>query len=291
MNIRRIRQIETSSRGINTILLLNDKRIATGSNDKAIRVYNISTFECEINETKAHDDFVINLSQLDNNNLLSCSLDNTIKMWIIYKTSLKCIYTITNKASVLKVIPISNNTIAFCSTLNYINIYNLKLKQVTTSLSGHKEFVRTIHYAKEKDILISGSDDEQLILWKSNKVHIIQNINPCFTNSIIQVNSDLIAIGGKGIVWIVNINECCIDKKIILEGIFHINSLITYKDYLICGTYLCKIVYIDLKHNAQYKVLSENIMSPCIEAMCYIGNDTFIEGSSRKNMNVWSIIQ
>ena len=291
MNIRKIGQIDTSSRGINTILLLNDKRIATGSNNKAIRVYNISTFECEINEEKAHDNCVIYLSQLDNNILLSCSLDKTIKMWIIYKKSLKCSYTITYKAAILKVLPISNNRIAFCTTLNYINLYSLELNQVTTSLLGHKKFVRNILYSKEKDILISGSDDEQLILWKNNKVHVIQNIIPCFTNSMIHLNSDSIAIGGKGIVWIVNISECCIERKITLEGIFHINSLITYKEYLICGTYLCRIVYIDLKNNAQYKVLSENIMTPCIDAMCYIGNDTFIEGSCRKNMNVWSIIQ
>lgn len=63
----------------------------------------------------------------------------------------------------------------------------------------------------------------------------------------------------------------------------------TYKENLFCGAYPGKIVYIDLKQNNEYKILSSNEMTPYIDAMVYIGNDTFIEGSVIKNMNVWSI--
>ena len=138
-------------------------------------------------------------------------------------------------------------------------------------------------------MLVSGSDEHNLIHWTNNKVNLIQNIKPCFTNSMVQINSELIAVGGKGIVWLIDIKECRLAKKIVMEEISYINCLMTYKENLFCGAYPGKIVYIDLKQNNEYKILSSNEMTPYIDAMVYIDNDTFIEGSVIKNMNVWSI--
>ena len=62
---------------------------------------------------------------MDNNQLLSCSLDKTIKVWNIFELSYECEYIIKDAHSegIKKVIPLTYNRIASCSHDQTIRIW------------------------------------------------------------------------------------------------------------------------------------------------------------------------
>ena len=74
-----------------------------------------NNYHCDIT-LEGHTDCVYYISQLDNNKLISCSWDETIKIWSITQSSYQCDYTINNAHSdyIWKVIPLRNNRIASC---------------------------------------------------------------------------------------------------------------------------------------------------------------------------------
>ena len=68
---------------INTILQLQDGRLASGGNDGSIIIYKPKTFEPEMT-IKAHSKGIYDIIQLKNGNLLSCSeIDKTMNEYII----------------------------------------------------------------------------------------------------------------------------------------------------------------------------------------------------------------
>ena len=98
--------IDNNSNRFNSLILLNDNRIASCSY-KEIRIYNPSNdYHCE-QVIKRHNDWIYSICQLPNDDIVSCSNDKSI---IIGD------YTINNAHNdiIKKVITIPNNRIASC---------------------------------------------------------------------------------------------------------------------------------------------------------------------------------
>ena len=94
-NINNIKTINEHS-SIHSLLLLSDGRLASCSQDKTIKIYNINNnYHCDIT-LEGHTNGVNYISELDNNKLISCSDDRSIKIWSISQSSYQCDYTIYN---------------------------------------------------------------------------------------------------------------------------------------------------------------------------------------------------
>ena len=66
---------------MNCLAALKEKNfIASGSNDKSIKIWDYYNGEC-INTIKAHNDGVSSLIVLNDGRLVSCATDNLIKIW------------------------------------------------------------------------------------------------------------------------------------------------------------------------------------------------------------------
>lgn len=105
----------------------------------------------------------------------------------------------------------ANNRIASCSQDKTIKIRNGNPPYyLIKTISGHKNYVTSILQIKNYELLISGSKDETLRTWNSytyviNK--IINNIDCCSSNSLIEVDNSKIIVGGENLISIVNMME------------------------------------------------------------------------------------
>ena len=177
-------------------------------------------FQCDITIT-GHTSEVNYISQLDNNKLISCSIDNTIKIWSITQSSYQCDYTINNAHNwwIYKVISLTNNRIASCSDDKTIKIWNSNNPyNLIKTLNGHTKWVNSIIQLKDKDILISGSDDDNTLrkwnLLTYQCMKIINNVYCCFRNSLLEIDNNRIIVGGCNVITIVNISNDIIEYQI-----------------------------------------------------------------------------
>lgn len=99
---------------------LKDKRIATCGRDNAISVcsldYETKQWKQDIKKANAHSNDINSLCELNNNRLVSCSQDKSIKIWNITQNDLNLLSTLTTHTNnVYKVIPLTNNRFCSCS--------------------------------------------------------------------------------------------------------------------------------------------------------------------------------
>lgn len=178
-NIKEIRIIHQHS-SINSMCLLNDKRIATCSYDKSIRIYSPSTdYQCN-DVIQRHTDDITSICQLNNGTIVSCSNDKSI---IIGE------HIINNAHDdwIIKVISLPNNRIASCSWDETIKIWTLSSDIPFKVLKGHQDRINSILYVKEKDILISGSLDNTLRMWNMSTyqcMSIIEGVSCIYGNAL-----------------------------------------------------------------------------------------------------------
>ena len=158
----------------------------------------------------------INNGVLLSSSLTACLLDNStivtntkgvnicIGDHIIYKA---------HNQMVSKVIVLPNNRIASCSLDRLIKIWKSDPPYSDTPLKvlkGHRGYVISLIYIKERDILISGSDDQSLRFWNMTTyqcVSSIKGVSCCDVNVFFQIDSNRVIIGERYQITIINIDK------------------------------------------------------------------------------------
>ena len=75
-NFIHFKNLKSHNEEINNLVLLSNKKyFATCSNDKTIKIYNLTNFE-EIISIQEYS-FIKNITELKNGKIISCSLDGT----------------------------------------------------------------------------------------------------------------------------------------------------------------------------------------------------------------------
>jgi WD40 repeat protein len=85
---------------VNTLALLRDGRVASGSDDTTIRISDVSRCTCDA-VLEGHTDSVYGLVQLPDGRLASGSRDNTIRLWSIGASSGTCVGVLETGTAVL----------------------------------------------------------------------------------------------------------------------------------------------------------------------------------------------
>ena len=174
MNIEKIKCVKTITDNVLSVyslLLLKDKRIASCSYDNTIMILDPSNdYHCE-QVIKRHNNYIISICELDDGTIVSCLEDNSITIGD---------YTIKNahELEINKVIALPNNRIASCSEDKTIKIWTYSNTPIKV-LEGHNQGVKSLLFIKERDIMISGSEDGTLCLWNMSTYQCITVIEMC----------------------------------------------------------------------------------------------------------------
>ena len=145
----------------------NNELIASAGKDFVTRVWDIKTeemlFESYENKKEITD---IHFTP-DSKFIMTSSEDGTIRLYDLYKQENNVTPKfIDYKSPILDMEPTkSGKTFVVASTKSVIDVIDFK-GRVSMSLSGHTAQVNTVEFSPTKRWLASGSDDNNVIIWK-----------------------------------------------------------------------------------------------------------------------------
>lgn len=147
---------------VTSLAVLSNERLASGSLDNLIKIWNVTTGKCEIT-LSGHTNYVSSIRMLSNGQLVSGSWDQTIKLWDI--STGKCEATISehlSKVNVLTVLP--DGRLAIGGFDGSIKLFNVSTQNYEETLTGHTSGVYSLIVLPDGR-LASGSGDHSIKIW------------------------------------------------------------------------------------------------------------------------------
>ena len=283
--VKCVKTITDHTSSVFSLLLLKDKRIASCSEDKTIRIYEPSNdYHC-VQVIERHTKGITSICEVDDGTIVSCSWDHSIMLGD---------YTINNAHDdwIYKVITLPNNRIASSSEDKTIKIWKSNIPYSDTPikvLEGHDTGVISIVYIKEKDIVISASSNGKLCLWNMStykSVKVIEGVECSSTNALYQIDKDRVIVGGMSSFCIVNIDKYAIEKIIKDEQMIYVHCFLQLRDKTSilgeCCYYGLFCLY-DMK-TKQYKIKNHK---NTVNDFLLIDDNTFLSCSWDKTIDVW----
>lgn len=163
-------------------------QLLSSSKDKTIKVWDVETRSI-LRSNIAHDD-VIDFVEFDHLDrfILSCSQDKSLKLW--EKDTFRLIQTIQQPYSPAYVVAAcwnpSGTMIAYCTTDNTINIWEVKSKQITNTFLLDCA-ASSIQWSSDNTKLATGSDDKKIDVWDAESGVLLRPMENV-TSSIICVS-------------------------------------------------------------------------------------------------------
>lgn len=165
------KQIEVSDKPLRCVEWLPEDRILVTGDDLQVRIFCFHTTQ-KLYQFQAHNDFIRRAIQLgQSRDILTCSDDKSIALWSLE----------TGKESYakkrewrehghfvmdLKVSPKEEGMFASASLDKTIKLWHVQGESSNGTLRGHQAGVNCIdYYGRDKQLLVSGADDMQVIVW------------------------------------------------------------------------------------------------------------------------------
>jgi WD40 repeat protein len=171
------------SSSITNLLVLKDGRLSSSSGDCSIIIYDkkIFTQQCTIKE---HSNSIQYFTQISNDNIVSCSCDNTIKIFkLISETEYQLLQTLSGHSSkVNKVIEDNQRNLISCSDDHTIKIWSYNQNDQTYNLSKTININDNGNYynillLKENEIVSSSYSANCLKFWDINNSNLIKSLS------------------------------------------------------------------------------------------------------------------
>lgn len=189
---RENRQI-VEENGIKSSILLKDGRVVTCNSAFFITIYDPQNYYHRDVTLKAHSDEISTLCQLENEYLVSCSHDKTIKFWKIEKKEIKCLFTIEDNNKILGMVILPENRIATCGLDHSIKIWKSDepYEKSPIKVIESDDSCITLVYIKEKDQLFAGFSDDTIRSFDMKTYAKVNEIKVDFiTSNILPLEKD-----------------------------------------------------------------------------------------------------
>lgn len=151
---------------VNSVAISPDgQTLASGSEDKTIKLWNLRTGELKTTLT-GHSDGVKSVAfSPDGKTLASGSADYTIKLWQLHNAS--PLHTLTGHSNSVKAVAISRDgqILASASQDKTIHLWHLHTGELYSQLTGHWGEVNSVAISSDGQTLVSASWDETIRLW------------------------------------------------------------------------------------------------------------------------------
>jgi len=158
---------------VNCLVKLNENELASGSDDKTIKVWNLDDRRC-LYTLYGHDNLVNRIIKLNQNQIVSGDSLDSIKIWDL--NSYICLKTINCNDSVFCLVSISGTQFASGTYNGLINIWDSINENNIRTLSGHSKSVNCI-IMLDKIKLVSGSADKLIKIWNINSGSCLKTLN------------------------------------------------------------------------------------------------------------------
>ena len=202
--------------GIYSIEFIFPYRLASGSDDRTIKIWNIDNGAC-IRTLNGHSNWVLSVYFISPYRLASGSEDNTIKIWNIDNG--ECIRTLTGHRSWVRSVELlSPNRLASGSMDGTIKIWNMDNGECIRTLTGHRSAVSSVDFISPNS-LASGSYDNTIQIWNIDNGECIRTLS----DTKISYNCY-----GDKLIRFLNKNQIIFDQN----KIFRIIILIRYKFFI-----------------------------------------------------------
>lgn len=300
-NYSLVNTIEKHSDSITNIILLKEKRIASSSEDYTIKIFNPDNdFHCDI--TIHNKKELFSICQLDNGFIAALLSSHNIALWSIFDFSYQFeaqfnllqyseIGENDTSYSIGKIVALSGISFAICTEAPEIIIW--KDYETKKILKASDEYVISILFIKERNVLISGGYDNKVRLWNLTSFQCISIIDGAFcieANSLTRLDDNKIGAGGDRCYTIINIDKYIIEDKISMEDIDSINCSIKLNDgSILCGCFNGDATITSIKeHNSSVTYLK--IHNKCISDFLRLNDKTFVSCSKDGSIKVWKEI-
>ncbi|KAM0393285.1 hypothetical protein ACHAPZ_010238 [Fusarium culmorum] len=160
--------LEGHSSYVNSVVFSHDsKKVASGSDDKTIRIWNAETGECE-RELKGHSSWVRSVVfSHDSKKVASGSFDKTIRIW--NAETGKCERELKGHSSYVNSVVFSRDSkkVASGSSDKTIRIWNAETGECERELKGHSSYVNSVVFSHDSKKVASGSFDKTIRIWNA----------------------------------------------------------------------------------------------------------------------------
>ena len=177
----------------------NGNTLASGNEDKTIRLWNVNTGEY-IRTLEGHTSRVSTIAfSPDNNTIASGSWDNTIRLWNV--NTGEYIRTLEGHTSVVNSLSFSpdGNTIASGSWDRTIRLWNTDTGENIRTIEEHTGWINSVTFSSDGNTIASGSDDRTIRLWNADTGENIRTIeeHTGYVNSVAFSSDDSTIASGS----------------------------------------------------------------------------------------------
>ena len=162
-NFNCIKTIEAHDEKVVCLTELTSGKIATGSYDCKIKIWNLSTYECE--KTLNENGYVYCLLEFEKNMLLSGTNENKIQLWDLNNSFSQNLHSFEGHLLWINcLVKCNHRCFASCSNDSDIRVWDYYTKECKTILKGHNECVLALIKLNDGR-LCSGSSDLTIKIW------------------------------------------------------------------------------------------------------------------------------
>ena len=275
--------------------VLKDGRIATGSKDKEIIVFNNKTFKPDLT-IKEHNGVVVNMIELSTGYLASCSEDKTIKIYDVGLKTYRVIQTLKDHTGwVSKIIELNNKQLVSCSKDKTLIFYNkdkdgIKYKKdfsITTN-GWNGPVIQT----KDNEICYYESNEDTICFYDLDKKKIVKtmsNITVTAFNSLLMLSRDLLLICRYNKITIMNVNTYTIVRNINVPDSDWISSVVRFnKDQIVTADENKRIILWKIEgDNLRMITKNDKAHDGCIFSLTKLPNGTILSGGLDCSAKIW----
>eukprot|EP00300_Choanocystis_sp_HF-7_P026964 c3165_g1_i1.p1 GENE.c3165_g1_i1~~c3165_g1_i1.p1 ORF type:complete len:300 (-),score=-4.87 c3165_g1_i1:77-868(-) len=145
-------------------LSLDGSLIATGSEDRDIKIWNFNTGNCENTLLGHTSQIVATAFSPDGSHLISGSMDNTVKVWNVANGT--CEQTLPRHSGIVTTVAFSPDGKTFASAAQdkTVRLYTLD-GGLIHSFNRHNGFVNGVTFSADGATLASHSEDNSIMMW------------------------------------------------------------------------------------------------------------------------------
>ena len=139
-------------------------RVASGSDDNTVRVWEVQTGQCQ-HTLEGHSSSVLSVAfSPDGSRVASGSDDNTVRVWDV-KTG-QCQHTLGHSSWIRSVVfSPDGSRVASGSGDNTVRVWDVQTGRCQHTLEGHSRSVSSVVFSPDGSRVASGSDDNTVRVW------------------------------------------------------------------------------------------------------------------------------